>query len=196
MRVLRWLDDHLEEAILVVLLMLISFVMLAQVFARYVFNNSMSWPEEFCRYCYVWTVFLSLGYTIRKGNMLRVGVVMDMFSAKIQSAVNILCHVVMTLLFIALFRQSTIAVGNIKNLTREISSAMQVPMWLMYMSTVVGFGLAILRMVQTLYFDFKMFGQKKETTIEATLKEAQLEAEIAMHDDAAFREDTVQRGEL
>lgn len=196
MKLLKWLNEHLEEAIMIFLLVLISSAMLAQVIARYVFNNSMSWPEEFCRYCYIWTVFLSLGYTIRKGNMLRVGVVMDLFSAKIQSTVKILCHLVMLTLFVMLFRQACTTVYNIKNITREISSAMQLPMWLMYMATVVGFGFAIVRTLQELVSDFRHFNEKAETTIEATLKEAQAEAEMALHDDVAFREKSGKRGDL
>ena len=195
MKIIKWFDEHFEEVILVFLLVLISCVMLAQVFARYVFNNSMSWPEEFCRYCYIWTVFLSLAYTIRKGNMLRVGVVMDLFPAKIQSTVNIVIHLIMLALCVALFRQSTIAVNTIKNITREISSAMRIPMWMMYMSTVVGYALAVIRIVQLLVSDVRNFNKKMESTIEATIKEAQAEAELAQHDDEAFREGTVQRGE-
>ena len=102
MKVVRWLDENIEEVVLVVLLVVISFVMLAQVFARYVFNNSMPWPEEFCRYCYIWTVFLSLGYTIKRGNMLRVGVVMDLFPRWIQNSVTIVINLIILALLTVL----------------------------------------------------------------------------------------------
>ena len=195
MKVLRWLNEHIEEVVLVLLLALISFVMLAQVIARYVLNNSMSWPEEFCRYCYIWTVFLSLGYTIRKGNMLRVGVVMDLFPAMIQRSVKILVDIVMIGLFFVLFRQSLRAVLHIKNITREISSAMQIPMWFMYMATSVGFGLAIVRTIQMTIDDIRHFRDKMESTIESTIKEARAETEMALQDDAAFRQDIAAGGD-
>ena len=195
MKILKWLDEYGEEVILVLLLMLISFVMLAQVIARYVFNNSMSWPEEFCRYCYIWTVFLSLGYTIRKGNMLRVGVVMDLFPAMVQRSVKILIDIVMIALFFVLFRQSLRAVLHIKNITREISSAMQIPMWFMYMATSVGFGLAILRTIQMMAGDIRHFRDKMESTIESTIKEAKAETEMAIQDDAAYRGDIARGGD-
>ena len=115
MKILKWLDEYFEESLLVILLVLISVVMLAQVFARYVLNNSMSWPEEFCRYCYVWSVFLSLSFTIKKRSMLRVGVVMDLFPAKIQSTMRIFCDLVMLALFVVFFQHSFAVVGNIKN---------------------------------------------------------------------------------
>lgn len=161
------------------LLTAITFVMMAQIVARYVFNDSMSWPEEFCRYCYVWTTFLSLSYTIRKGNMLRVGVVMDMMPVVVQNTVRLLCNVVVLLLFGLFFRHSLIVVGNIKNLTGELSTAMRLPMWMVYMSTVLGFGLSFVRTLQTIVHNVKHFNDRVETTIEATKKEAETEIKLA-----------------
>ncbi|KEJ93016.1 TRAP transporter small permease [Synergistes jonesii] len=193
MKVLKWLDESLEESIMVVLLVAISAVMLAQIFARYVFNSSMSWPEEFCRYCYVWSVFISLGYTIRRGSMLRVGIVMDMLPAAISNSVKILCDAVMLALFAVFFRHSLLVVDNIKNVTGEISSAMQIPMWIMYMCAVIGFALAAVRTVQSLVNGVRHFKDKGETTIEATIKEARAEVELAAQDNknygAAVREE-------
>lgn len=178
MKVIKWIDDNIEEFFLVILLVLISVVMMAQVVARYVFNNSMTWPEEFCRYCYVWTVFLSVSYTIRRGNMLRVGIVMDMFPTIIQNTVKILCNAVMLALFIVFFKHSLIVVSNIKNLTKEVSSAMQLPMWIMYMSTVICFGLSAIRSAQEIINTMRNFGRKGMSTIEATASDAKAEIEL------------------
>ncbi|MDR1965407.1 MAG: TRAP transporter small permease [Synergistaceae bacterium] len=182
---LKWLDEYFEESLLTILLVLISAVMLAQVFARYVFNNSMTWPEEFCRYCYVWTVFLSLGFTLKKGSMLRVGVVMDLFPAKIQNAVKIFCDFVMLALFAVFLQRSLGVVANIKNVTKEISSAMRIPMWLMYTCTTAGFGMSVIRTLQIIANDVRNFNVKARTTIEATMEEARAETELASQDDAS-----------
>lgn len=193
-KILKWLDQYFEEVIMVILLVVISFVMFAQIIARYVFNNSMSWPEEFCRYCYVWTVFLSISYTIARGSMLRVTVVMDLFPTKIQNAIRILCDLIMLAMFWVFFRHAVGVVGHIKNVTREISSAMRIPMWLIYMSVLVGFALSLLRTIQALIRDIRRFNEKAETTIQATMKEAQSETEFASRDDQAFRQDTEKGG--
>ena len=42
---LKWLDEDLEESILMLLLIAISVVMMAQVVMRYCFRQSMSWPR-------------------------------------------------------------------------------------------------------------------------------------------------------
>ena len=173
MKILKWLDEHFEESILIILLAIIASVMMAQILAR-TFVRSMPWPEEFTRYCYIWTVFLSLGYTIKKGNMLRVTVVMDMLPAKLRKTLEILTNLIVLMLFAMLFRYSITYTGIIKT-TGPLSPAMRIPMWMMYLSTNIGFGLAVIRMIQEIISNFKNFNQKVETTIEATLKEAQQE---------------------
>lgn len=170
---IKRLNQHLEEAILVVLLAAITCVMMAQIIAR-TFFNSMTWPEEFSRYCYIWTVFLSLGYTIKKGNMLRVGILMDLLPQKIRKTIEIIVNIIMLVLFVILFRYSILYTGKIK-VIGQLSPAMRIPMWIMYMSTVVGFGLAVFRMIQETINSFKNFNVESETTLEATLKEAKQE---------------------
>ena len=77
MKVIKWLDEHFEETFLVFFLVLISCITMLQIIAR-TFFAALSWPEEFCRYCWIWSVFISLPYTMRKGNMLRVNVLVDL----------------------------------------------------------------------------------------------------------------------
>ena len=69
MKVIKWLDEHFEETFLVFFLVLISCITMLQIIAR-TFFAALSWPEEFCRYCWIWSVFISLPYTMRKGNMI------------------------------------------------------------------------------------------------------------------------------
>ena len=175
MSAIKWLDEHLEEAIMVFLLALISSVMMAQIIARNVFN-SMTWPEEFSRYCYIWTVFLSLGYTIKKGNMLKVGLVMDLLPTKIRRSIEIVANLIILAICVVFFRHAITYTGKIYNMG-QISPAMHLPMWIMYMATVTGFGLASIRAAEEIVKNIKNFNVKVETTIEATLKEAMEEVE-------------------
>lgn len=173
MSAIKWLDEHFEEAIMAILLSLITCVMMAQIIARNFFN-SMTWPEEFSRYCYIWTVFLSLGYTIKKGNMLKVGIVMDLLPQKLRRAIEVLANVIILALCIVFFRYAITYTNIIKNIG-QLSPAMHVPMWIMYLSTVLGFGMASIRTAQEIVKNIKNFNTRAETTLEATLKEAQEE---------------------
>ena len=178
MKVIKWLDDNLEEFFLVIFLVLIAVVMLIQIFARYLFNSSLSWPEEFCRYCYIWTVFLSISYTIKRGNMLRVGIVMDMFPTVIQNTIKLLVNLIMLVLFCVFFRYSLVVVDNIRNLTQEVSPAMQLPMWIMYLSTTIAFGLSAIRTLEVIIDTIRNFKEKNIATTEATAQDAKTELEM------------------
>ena len=69
---LRALNQHLEEYLIALFLIAITFVMLLQIVMRYVFQHSLSWPEEFSRYCFVYITFLTFGYCIQHDSMLRL----------------------------------------------------------------------------------------------------------------------------
>ncbi len=183
MSVIKWIDEHFEESILIVLLALISSIMMMQIIAR-TFFSSFSWPEEFARYCYIWTVFLSLGYTIKKGNMLRVGVVMDLLPIKLRKSLEILGNILMLVVLVIFFRYSIEYTGKLM-ITGQTSPAMQIPMWIMYISTIVGFGLGAVRMLQEIVSNFRNFNKEDvETTIEATIKEAKEEVKLTTHKKA------------
>ena len=58
MKIIRWLDDNLEEALLIALLVTMTLLMGLQVFSRYILNASLSWSEELTRYLFIWSGFL------------------------------------------------------------------------------------------------------------------------------------------
>ena len=65
MKVIRWLDDNLEEVMLIVLLICMVLAMGMQVAARYIFNRSLSWSEELTQYLFVWAAFISVSYCVK-----------------------------------------------------------------------------------------------------------------------------------
>ena len=66
MKILKWLDNNLEQAILLILLCGMTIVMGGQIIARYAFSASLSWSEELTRYLFIWCGFLSVSYCSKK----------------------------------------------------------------------------------------------------------------------------------
>lgn len=56
-RVFHWLDENLEEFLLVIGLIAMTLIMGIQVFCRYVLGMSLSWSEELTRYILSGAVF-------------------------------------------------------------------------------------------------------------------------------------------
>ncbi len=177
MKVLKWLDEHFEEAILVVLLVLISCIELIQVIYRNLpFVDALTWPEEFCRFAWIWSVFLSLPFTIRKGSMLRVSVLVDMLPQAVRKIVNILIDLINAVVMAVLFRYSLDVVSKIRE-SAEASPAMTWPMWIVYSIMLLGFGLGAVRGVQMAVIHVMHFNEKELTTLEQTMADAAEEAE-------------------
>ena len=182
MKVLKWLDEHFEEAILVVLLVLISCIELIQVVCRNVDAlKSLTWPEEFCRFCWIWSVFVSLPYTIRKGSMLRVSILLDLFPPKVRSIINIVVDLVTAAAMLLLGVHSIDVVSSILK-SGETSPAMVWPMWIIYSIMLPGFFLGFLRGLQQAYLHVKNFGMDTLSTTEQTMADAEAEARMGRED--------------
>lgn len=184
MSLIKWLNDHLEEYFMVIMLVLIAFISMAQVIIRKIPGMaSLTWAEEICRFFWIWSVFISLPYTIKMENMLRVGVLKDMLPEKLKKTVNIIVDVVV-LACMSYFAYYSIDLLDTIKRSGEPSPAMQWPMWIVYSFMVIGFVLASLRSIQTIYLHVTHFGERELTTIEQTMQDAAKEAEMAKGDDA------------
>jgi len=126
-------------------------------------------------------VFLSLPFTIRKASMLRVTVLLDTLPENVRKVLNIFVDVVNIAAMALLFWYSIPLVQD-RFLSAETSPAMLWPMWAMYSSMALGFGLAVIRGVQMLVIHIMHFGDKQLSTAEQAMQDAA--DEIAMAQEA------------
>lgn len=55
-------------------MLIILLIMVAQVIARYVFDASLIWAEELCRYLLIWQTFLFIGLAYQRGELIAVDI--------------------------------------------------------------------------------------------------------------------------
>ena len=183
MKVIRWLDKHLEETFLVIMLVLIACVSMLQVIVRKIPGmSSLTWAEEFCRFMWIWSVFISLPYTIRMENMLRVGVLKDLLPDLLKKIINLAVDAI-TAVSMAYLGYYSIDVYNNIARSREISPAMQWSMAFVYAFMVIGFFLGTLRGIQMIVIHIRDFHKKELSTIEQTMQDAAKEASRAQEGD-------------
>jgi TRAP-type C4-dicarboxylate transport system permease small subunit len=84
-RVMRFLAGTSMLAIVV--------IMITQVIARYVFNASLIWAEELCRYILIWQSFLLIGIAYHQGEL----IVLDMLPAKLSPSARLLIRLIVAL---------------------------------------------------------------------------------------------------
>ena len=159
MKLLRWLDRYLEETLLVILLVVIACVSLFQVAARNLpWMSALTWAEEFCRFCWIGSVFLSLPYTIQRGSMLRVNALVQILPAKVGNALEFVVDLTVAA---AMALLAVCSVGVVRDIfaSGETSPAMAWPMWCVYALMLSGYALGFLRGVQRVVFRLRGKGR-------------------------------------
>lgn len=155
---LSWLDQHLEEVIIIILLGLMVIIMGIQVFMRYVLAKSLPWPEELTRYLFIWFVFLGISYGIRYNIHIKVDIIETVFP-KVKPFLIVIQDLLFLTFCIMMIRPSINGV-NMMIRTGQTSPAMNLPMCFVYLSLLMGFCLAIIRLVQKyLLILFRRFGR-------------------------------------
>ncbi len=149
MKALKFLDKHFEEIIMVLSLSCIIVVMLLQIVRRYVFNNSLTWSEEFCRYCYIWMMFVAFSFSIHLKADLRVDAVVNLLPPGPKAALDLVSLVICLAITGFLFCHSFGTVAAVIK-TGETSVALHLPMQVVYAASVVGYGCGTLRYAQRL----------------------------------------------
>ena len=177
-KVIKWFDDSFEEFLLIIFLILITAVTFIQVIVRKMpWIPSLTWAEEFARFVWIWSVFLSLPYTIRKCTMLRVTVLLDLLPQTARKTLDILVDRC-TISCMGLFFYYSIPVVTERYISGETSPAMLWPMWTIYAFMVIGFGLGTLRGIEMLIRHISHFKEKQLSTLEQAQADAQAEIDM------------------
>lgn len=132
---------------------LMVFIMLLQVFFRYVLNNSLAWPDEAARFCMLWMTGLMAPSAYRWGNFVAINLLKDTIGRRVGGILSLLILFLGLLVLIVALQQ---AERHINSGWLFNSSSLKIPLQLigqesvrvklawMYMSLPVGFVLMIL----------------------------------------------------
>ncbi|MCI8415900.1 MAG: TRAP transporter small permease [Lachnospiraceae bacterium] len=149
---------NLEEVILCILLTILVCVSGLQVIARYLFNNSLTWSEELCRYLYVWTGFITISFVIKKGTIIKIDTLLLFLPEKLKKLLDVITSLISLAVVSILFKNAILIVQKAMA-SGQTSAAMKLPMWIVYMGPAIGFLLAIIRLAEHLVF---LFMKRKE----------------------------------
>ena len=145
-KVLKWLDDNLEAVLLMILLAAISIVMFLQIIMQ-IAKNPLTWPEEFCRLCFVYSGFICFSYCQKRRSAIRIDVLLNFMPEKLRKVIDVLGQVAMFVFYVFLFVES-IGLLQITAANKGKTSALQIPLVVEYFALTLGMGLATLRSIQ------------------------------------------------
>lgn len=118
-----------------VLFIVLIVACVAQVFFRFVLNNSLSWTEELARYCFIWMHMIGASLLIEVSGHATVTVVLDMLHGLARKVLDVIIE------FIIFFNGSVMLYSGVKlaySSRANLSTAMSIPMWIINSSVAVG----------------------------------------------------------
>ncbi len=154
MKVLKWLDESLEEVILILLLICMVCIMGMQVVARYCFNRSLSWSEELTQYLFVWATFISVSYCVKKRISIKIEQLLNILPEPGQTALRLFRHTVGFIFCIIMlpYCQSYLQ----QSIELEATcAALGIPMYYIQSAPLVGFLLLTVRVAQAWWREAK-----------------------------------------
>ena len=140
-----------EDVVVGVIMLVTSLMILVNVILRYFFKSGIHWSDEMVRYLMILLTFVGCSICVRTGTHISVDLLMAILKPEskgkryLQYFINLV-----GILFSALiaFFGIQIVIRNIVN--PQLSPALQIPMYIPYLSVVIGFALSALRYLQLL----------------------------------------------
>jgi TRAP-type C4-dicarboxylate transport system permease small subunit len=128
-----------------------AIAVLLQLFSR-LLGRPLSWGEEVARFTYVWSAFIGASYVAMTREHIQVNFLVNKFSPKVQRVVQILQGILMISgsLYI-LPRAFAHAIEQYRNL----SPALEMPIFYVYISFPIGMLLLVIRLAQLLVADVR-----------------------------------------
>lgn len=129
--------NKIEHGALIISLAVMVIVIFTQVVMRYVFNNSLSWSEEFARYLFVWFSWIGVSAGLKDGEHLKVEILSVALAKrgllKSKEMINILVSLIWlaTTLIVTYYGLEVVAAQADMNV---LTPAMRMPVWLGYLS--------------------------------------------------------------
>ncbi|WP_313238351.1 TRAP transporter small permease [Sporosarcina ureae] len=154
---MKWkelIDIKMEEWLLIISTLFIVALVFLQVLSRYVFNISVGWSAELARYLLIWITWISMSYTIRKNDHIKITLLVDRLPVNVQKVVQVIVILLWSVFAIVMAIVGTQVVQTLK-LMGQKTSTLGLPMWVVYLIIPIGGMLMLIRLVQRLYFIFK-----------------------------------------
>lgn len=159
-KAIHWMDEYLEEFLMISLLIAMTVIMGIQVFSRYIIGVSLSWTEEITRYLFIWSAFLSVSLCTKKCISIKIDQFIKMFPKRGKALFKCLNLTIEFIFFVYLipfsyfYLKATIESG-------QISPACGIPMYYVQSAPFFCFILTALRIVERLIGEWKTVIKKE-----------------------------------
>ena len=135
-----------EEIVVGFLLLAATIVLFTNVVLRYVFNASFRWAEEAIRYACVWITLIGSSICVRRGSHVNIDLLAQVVPPKLAKIIMALGQF-LAALFTAFCAYYGYHMFMFVARTGQVSAAMLMPMWIVYISVPIGCFLMTIRFI-------------------------------------------------
>lgn len=135
---------HAENAVNGFLILAGVLVLFVNIIARAVFHNASSWAEEAIRYSIIWVTFFGGSQCAKASNHVGIDILVEALPKGCRKYVYAFSSLLACgfCVFCAWYGWSLTDMVITNN---RVSAAMEMPMWILYISIPIGFGLTAIR---------------------------------------------------
>ncbi len=160
-KIFSWLDINFEPIMMALLFYAITLLVSLQVVLRFVFASGFSWGEELARFMFVWLMYFSIAYATRNQRHIRVSFLINRFNEKVKKGFMIFTDFIFLAFAIIVFI-SAIKVCESVFRFQDMAVTLNVSLNIVYGAGVVGLGLIVIRLVQSILWKFKKWNDSME----------------------------------
>ena len=164
MKLIEKVSDILDDCIRhinIVLISAMTFIILLQVFYRYVLNNPLIWTEEIARFLMVWMIFLAISMVSKRKLNISLDFFLKKIPLKVRKPLEILLQAYIIYFLFALFKLGIILVDSAY---RQVAPASQISMKWVYLALPVGIVFLVFQQIVLLIKEINLLINKNIDT--------------------------------
>lgn len=160
-KVLRYLDDHLEEIFIATMMGYFCIVTILQVVFRFLLKSPAAWTEETARYSFIWMTYVGTAYATKHSTHIRVDALDNLVGPK---GKEVLWWVSQTffLIFVVILTKIGFDMLISLQVKPQTSPALKIPMQSIYACMPVGMGITVFRVIQNFILKIKGHSIRKD----------------------------------
>jgi TRAP-type C4-dicarboxylate transport system permease small subunit len=145
-------------------LVIMTFSVFLQVFTRYIFHFSYSWPEELARFSFIWTSLTGACIALELKKLHDIDIVFNLFPKALKPFISIFSHILICAILTVLViygLQLTVLVHP------QLSPAMEIRMSYVYFAVPFAAGLMLISYICEIIYQISdlMFSNTKRETV-------------------------------
>lgn len=153
---------YAENAMLIFGILSATFVLFINVLMRYFLKSGLVWAEEYARFAIIWIVCGGCGAAVRTDAHMKITAIPDAIKNQAVKDIIALFVYVISLAFSLLMLVAGSRLIGSMMANNQVSPAIEIPLWWIYLSIPVGGGIMTFRFVVKIIQTVMTFGKEKE----------------------------------